>query len=115
MVLYIVGLGLGDEKDITIRGLECVRSCSRLYLEYYTSIIGVDVAKLEEFYGKSIIIADRNMVIVIVFIIVVVLLMLLFIIIITFIIIYNSYSYYYYYYYSYSYYIIIYNSYTYYY
>ena len=60
MVLYIIGLGLGDEKDITVRGLECIRSCNRLYLEYYTSIIGVDVLKLEQFYGKTIIVADRN-------------------------------------------------------
>jgi diphthamide biosynthesis methyltransferase len=26
MVLYIIGLGLGDEKDITVRGLETVHT-----------------------------------------------------------------------------------------
>lgn len=62
MVLYIIGLGLGDEKDITVRGLEMVKSCDRLYLEYYTSILGIDKNKLEAFYGKTIILADRNMV-----------------------------------------------------
>lgn len=46
MVLYIVGLGLGDEKDITVRGLEAVRKSSKVLLEHYTSIIGVDKAKL---------------------------------------------------------------------
>lgn len=40
MVLFIVGLGLGDEKDITVRGLESIRTCSKLYLEYYTSVLG---------------------------------------------------------------------------
>jgi diphthine synthase len=59
MVLYLVGLGLGDEKDITVRGLETVRRCSKVFLEHYTSVLGVDKAKLEEFYGKPIILADR--------------------------------------------------------
>ena len=62
MVLFIIGLGLGDEKDVTVRGLECIRNCKVLYLEYYTSVIGVDKTKLEEFYGIPIVIADRNMV-----------------------------------------------------
>ena len=64
-MLYIVGLGLGDEKDITVRGLECIKSCTRLYLEFYTSVIGVDVTRLSEFYGIPIVIADRNMVIIV--------------------------------------------------
>jgi diphthine synthase len=62
MVLFLVGLGLGDEKDITVRGLEIVRSCSKLFLEHYTSILGVDTKKLEAFYQKEIILADRFMV-----------------------------------------------------
>lgn len=62
MVLYLIGLGLGDEKDITIRGLECVKSCTKLYLEYYTSVLGIDKDKLEQFYGVPIIVADREMV-----------------------------------------------------
>lgn len=39
MVLFLIGLGLGDEKDITVRGLEIVKSCSKLFLEAYTSIL----------------------------------------------------------------------------
>jgi len=62
MVLYVIGLGLGDEKDITVRGLECVKQCSHLYLEYYTSLLGIDSSKLEAFYGVPITVADRNMV-----------------------------------------------------
>ena len=62
MVLYIVGLGLGDEKDITLRGLECVKKCKTLYLEYYTSVLGVDHAMLEKFYGVPVVLADRFMV-----------------------------------------------------
>lgn len=61
MVLYIVGLGLGDEKDITVRGLEAVKSCERLYLEFYTSILGIDNERLEKFYGIPVVMADRTM------------------------------------------------------
>ena len=32
MVLYLIGLGLADEHDITLKGLEAVRSCSKVYL-----------------------------------------------------------------------------------
>eukprot|EP00842_Homolaphlyctis_polyrhiza_P001862 jgi/Hompol1/2677/HPOL_006113-RA len=56
MVLYVIGLGLSDEKDITVKGLEAVKSCERIYLEAYTSIL------MEAFYGKPVTIADREMV-----------------------------------------------------
>jgi diphthine synthase len=62
MVLYMIGLGLGDEDDITVKGLKIVQSCSHVFLEAYTSVLGVDKARLEEVYGKSITIADRDMV-----------------------------------------------------
>lgn len=45
-MLYVIGLGLSDEKDITVRGLEAVKSCERVYLEAYTSILMVDSSKL---------------------------------------------------------------------
>lgn len=40
-MLYLIGLGLGDATDITVKGLQAVRSCSRIYLEAYTSILTV--------------------------------------------------------------------------
>lgn len=40
-MLYLIGLGLGDAKDITVKGLEVVQQCSRVYLEAYTSILTV--------------------------------------------------------------------------
>ncbi|KAI3648127.1 hypothetical protein MP228_005981 [Amoeboaphelidium protococcarum] len=61
-MLYIIGLGLADEKDITVKGLEAVQKCERVYLEAYTSILLVDQARLEAFYGKKVILADRDMV-----------------------------------------------------
>ncbi len=61
-MLYIIGIGLNDEKDITIKGLEAVKKCDVLYLETYTSILQVPVERLEEFYGKKIIRATRTLV-----------------------------------------------------
>jgi hypothetical protein len=45
-MLYLIGLGLADEKDITVKGLEIVRKVERVYLEAYTSILLVDYEKL---------------------------------------------------------------------
>src|SRR3990167_6693947 len=61
-MLYLIGLGLGDERDITVRGLEAVKSCDEVYLEMYTSILGVGVEKLSEFYGREVKVADRDFV-----------------------------------------------------
>ncbi|EPT02455.1 hypothetical protein FOMPIDRAFT_1118258 [Fomitopsis schrenkii] len=61
-MFYLIGLGLCDEKDITVRGLEIVRRSTRVYLEAYTSILMVQKERLEAFYGKELILADRDMV-----------------------------------------------------
>ncbi|KAI3557178.1 diphthine synthase [Colletotrichum abscissum] len=61
-MLYLVGLGLSDETDITVKGLEVVKKASRVYLEAYTSILLVDKAVLEAYYGREIVVADREMV-----------------------------------------------------
>lgn len=62
MTLYMIGLGLYDEKDITIKGLEAIKASDMVYLENYTSVLSVESSKLENYYGKSIILADRDMV-----------------------------------------------------
>nr|CAG4641931.1 EOG090X0AVB [Eurycercus lamellatus] len=61
-MLYLVGLGLGDAKDITVRGLEIVQNASKVYLEAYTSIMTVGKESLEEFYKREVILADREFV-----------------------------------------------------
>lgn len=61
-MLYLIGLGLGDAKDITVKGLEVVRRCSRVYLEAYTSILTVGKEALEEYYERELVLADRDMV-----------------------------------------------------
>ncbi|KAJ2790265.1 diphthine synthase [Coemansia helicoidea] len=59
-MLYIIGLGLADERDITVKGLEAVRASERVYLEAYTSILMVDKQRLEEYYGREVAIAHRE-------------------------------------------------------
>jgi diphthine methyl ester synthase len=62
MVLYLIGLGLGDERDITLKGLEAIKRSDLVFLEHYTSVLGVGKERLEESYGKKIILADRTLV-----------------------------------------------------
>ena len=40
-MLYLVGLGLGDAADITVKGLEIVRRADKVFLEAYTSVLTV--------------------------------------------------------------------------
>ncbi|EPS43457.1 hypothetical protein H072_2557 [Dactylellina haptotyla CBS 200.50] len=61
-MLYCIGLGLADERDITIKGLDIVKKAKKVYLEAYTSILMVQREQLEEFYGREVIIADRELV-----------------------------------------------------
>lgn len=61
-MLYLVGLGLGDKTDISVKGLEIVKSAKRVFLEAYTSIFGDGKEELEQFYGREVIVADREFV-----------------------------------------------------
>lgn len=40
-MFYLIGLGLGDATDITVKGLRALERCSRVYLEAYTSVLTV--------------------------------------------------------------------------
>lgn len=62
MPLNIIGLGLFDEKDITVRGLEMVKASDAIYLEGYTAILLCQKERLETFYEKEVILADRDFV-----------------------------------------------------
>ncbi len=62
MPLHLIGLGLHNEKDITLNGLEAVKKCSKVYLENYTSLLQCGVSQLEKLYKKKIILADREFV-----------------------------------------------------
>ena len=54
-MLVLVGLGLWDEKDISLKGLEEAKACDIFYLEEYTSkLFGATKQDLESLFGKEI-------------------------------------------------------------
>ncbi|KAI3624075.1 diphthine methyl ester synthase [Malassezia furfur] len=62
MTLFLIGLGLADENDITLKGLRAVQSCDKVYLESYTSIllVGDFKKRMEALYGKEVTLAHRE-------------------------------------------------------
>lgn len=62
MTLYLIGIGLCDERDISLKGLDAVKKCSAVYLENYTDVLQVGKEKLENLYEKPIVIAGRALV-----------------------------------------------------
>ena len=58
--LIFIGLGLGNEQGITLKGLEAARSCDKLFIENYTSILeDGSIQRLESLIDKPIILLDR--------------------------------------------------------
>eukprot|EP00440_Ansanella_granifera_P028017 gb/GFBE01030438.1/.p1 GENE.gb/GFBE01030438.1/~~gb/GFBE01030438.1/.p1 ORF type:complete len:273 (+),score=67.92 gb/GFBE01030438.1/:1-819(+) len=64
MVLWMIGLGLGDDGDVSVKGLKAIQQSAYVYLEAYTSILpGLDKETLAAAYGvPEIIEADRELV-----------------------------------------------------
>jgi len=59
--LVFVGLGLYDEKDISLRGLKEIREADAVFAEFYTSLMpGLSIPKLEEMAGKKVNIVTRR-------------------------------------------------------
>lgn len=61
-MLYLIGIGLGNEKDISVNALEIVKKCDKIYLESYTSVLNCSVEDMENLYGKKVIVSDRDLV-----------------------------------------------------
>ncbi|HEY9206865.1 MAG TPA: diphthine synthase [Candidatus Methanoperedens sp.] len=60
-MLTFIGLGLYDEKDITVKGLEAVKKADVVYVEFYTShLVGTNIEKIEEFYGRKVTVLTRE-------------------------------------------------------
>ncbi len=62
MTLHFIGLGLGNERDLSIKALDILKKCKAIYLESYTSRMGFEVPKLNKLIGKPVIIADRKLI-----------------------------------------------------
>ncbi|MFZ2071490.1 MAG: diphthine synthase [Halobacteriota archaeon] len=60
-MLTFVGLGLYDEKDITLKGLEAIKAADVVYAEFYTSPLGGrTLEKLEEAYDRRLLLLNRS-------------------------------------------------------
>lgn len=60
-MLYLVGLGLYDEMDISLKGLEALKSADVVYAEFYTArLFGGDLSSLEDLIGADIKILQRE-------------------------------------------------------
>jgi diphthine synthase len=60
-MLTFVGLGLHDERSVTLAGRDAIRDADRVFAEFYTSrLSGVSVPDLERFHGVEIERRDRT-------------------------------------------------------
>lgn len=60
-MLTFIGIGLFDENDISVKGLEAIRQAEDVYAEFYTSVLtGTTIEKLESFYGCRINLLSRE-------------------------------------------------------
>lgn len=53
-MLYLISLGLRDERDISLKGLEAAKRCGEVYVELYTTRMETDVDKLSRLVGKKV-------------------------------------------------------------
>lgn len=61
MTLHLVGLGLHDATDITVKGLQRVKACDRVVAEFYTAMLaGTTHEQLEEVLGCTVEVLDRE-------------------------------------------------------
>ncbi len=59
-MLMFVGLGLYDERSITVEGQKAIQAADRVFAEFYTSrLVGATVADLEAAHGVDIEVRDR--------------------------------------------------------
>ena len=60
-MFYFVGLGLYDEKDISVKGLEALKNVDAIYAEFYTArLFGGSISSLEDLIGSKIKILTRE-------------------------------------------------------
>ena len=59
-MLTFIGLGLYDERSVTVEGREALRAADRVFAEFYTSrLVGADASELAAHHGVDIEVRDR--------------------------------------------------------
>jgi len=59
-MLTLIGLGLHDEKDLTLRGIEAAKVAKKVYVEFYTSCWHGSLKNMERIVGKKIFVLVRK-------------------------------------------------------
>jgi diphthine synthase len=60
-MFYLIGLGLFDEKDISLKGFECLKKVDKVYAEFFTSkLFGSSIKSIEKLIGQKIHVLVRN-------------------------------------------------------
>ncbi len=61
--LVFVGLGLSGTDGMTVKGLNALKECDKIYAEFYTStLVGASIGDLESMLGKKITMVHRSQV-----------------------------------------------------
>jgi diphthine synthase len=59
--LTFIGLGLYDEKDISLKGLKVIKKSKKVFAEFYTAkLVGTKIEKIEKKIGKTIELVSRE-------------------------------------------------------
>lgn len=59
-MIYLIGLGLANIEDISVKGLKIVKKCKKIYLEDYTSYFESDKEEIENFIKRKVEILSRE-------------------------------------------------------
>jgi diphthine synthase len=60
-MLIFIGMGLWDEKDISVKGFEYAKKADEVYIEFYTSrMMGTDLERIENLIGRRITVLERS-------------------------------------------------------
>lgn len=60
-MFYFIGLGLYDEKDISLKGIEALKKVDDVYAEFYTAnLFGTTLSAVEEIISKEIMVLTRE-------------------------------------------------------
>jgi len=59
-MLVLIGLGLSDEKDLSLRAIEEAKKADKTYIELYTTAWFGNLKNLEELIGKKIEVLKRK-------------------------------------------------------
>lgn len=59
-MLHLISIGLWDENDMSLRGLETAKKCDQIYMELYTVNLNTDAKKLSKLIGKPVKCLERK-------------------------------------------------------